>query len=181
MTAALLSLTTRAERILDRIAEVCLWLSAIGILGIALLLAGSSLRRYLFDAPISVTEELGGLLFMATTFLALTAGFLRGRHVRLELLWRALPPRTAAISEFVGLLTALFALGILVDETWKATLFSYELGGRSVMTELLLWPWRLIMPVTLGLMAIAVALRSLRLALGGFTPIADDAPPHGGV
>lgn len=165
-----MKLTSRAEHVVGRIAEVCAGAAALGIFGIVVLLTASSLKRYLFHSPISVTEELGGLMFMATTFLSLAWGFIQGRHVRLELLWRVLPPKAAGTFEIIGLVAAIIGLGILANETWLATLLSYDLQGRSVMTELLLWPWRLIMPLTLLLLIAAIALRCVRIALGGFQP-----------
>lgn len=174
MTETLTKITSRAEHVVARIAEICAGASALGILGIVILLTASSLKRYVLNSPISVTEELGGLMFMATTFLALTWGFVRGRHVRLELLWRVLPPKLAGAFEVIGLVAAVAGLGILAIETWNATLLSYELQGRSVMTELLLWPWRLIMPLTLFLLIAAILLRCVRIARGGFVPPPDE-------
>lgn len=169
-----MKITSRAESVVSRIAEVCAGVAALGIFGIVILLTASSLKRYLLNSPISVTEELGGLMFMATTFLSLAWGFVRGRHVRLELLWRVLPPKLAGTFEIVGLVAAIIGLGILANETWNATLLSYDLRGRSVMTELLLWPWRLIMPLTLLLLIAAIVLRCARIALGGFVPPEDE-------
>lgn len=173
MSDTLLKITARAEHIVARIAELCAGAAALGIFGIVILLTASSLKRYLLNSPISVTEELGGLMFMATTFLALAWGFVQGRHVRLELLWRVLPPKLAGVLEVVGLVAAIIGLGILVIETWNATLLSYDLQGRSVMTELLLWPWRLIMPLTLLLLIVAIVLRCMRIAFGGFVVAPD--------
>lgn len=155
----------RVDAWIRRLAHACACLSAVGLFGIVALLTLSSLKRYVLHTPIEVTEELGGLLFMATTFLALTEGFVRGRHVRLELLWRRLPSPWREATEVVGQVLVLIGVGVVVRETWFATTFSYQLGGRSVMTNLLLWPWRLVMPATLSLFSAAVAVRALRTVL----------------
>ncbi len=168
MTRALNKFLDRMDRMLAFLADLCVYASAVGILGIAILLCASSIKRYLFHAPITVTEELGGLLFMATTFLAITGGFVRNRHVRLELLWRHIPTRFVPVCEFLMLLTVNFALGVLVIETWKATTMSFEFHNRSVMTEIVLWPWRMVMPFCLGLFMAIATVRCLRLLLSGF-------------
>jgi TRAP-type C4-dicarboxylate transport system permease small subunit len=175
----------RLEVAVARLALWCAYLAALGIFGIVALLVTSSLKRYLFHTPIHVTEELGGLLFLATTFLAVTHGFVRNRHVRLELLWRVLPGRWRRLFEVLGHLMALLALAILIRETYAMAEFSYELRARSVMTELLLWPWRLLIPATLSLLLLAVALRTsvmlLKMAVGA--PLADredEASPAAG-
>lgn len=161
-----------AELVLDRLdgyvrrmAHWCVCASAVGIFFIVGLLAVSSTKRYLFDAPIHMTEELGGLMFMATTFLAITQGFVQERHVRLELLWRYLRYPWRQLLEVAGYALVLVALPVLVYQTWGAAMLSYELGAHSVMADLLMWPWRLVMPLTLGLFTCAVALRMVRVAV----------------
>ena len=164
----LLSVARRIELIQQYIAHVARWsayMSAIGIFFIVLLLVGSSLKRYLFQQPIHVTEELGGLLFLATTFLGLTYGFVRNRHVRLELFWRKIPSPWNTISEAIGYVLCIGGLTILVRETWALTVFSYDIQGKSVMTELILWPWRLIIPAILTFLGLAIFVRLLQVVL----------------
>jgi len=139
--------------------------SAAGILLIVVLLVTSSLKRYLFQQPIHVTEELGGLLFLGTTFCGLVYGFTQNRHVRLELFWRLLPHPWRELMEVLGYVLCLVALGVIIKQTWATTVFSYEIQGRSVMTEILLWPWRLLIPAVLLLLALAVFSRSVVIVL----------------
>ena len=164
----LLAVVRRIELIQQYIAHVARWsayLSAMGIFFIVMLLVGSSLKRYLFQQPIHVTEELGGLLFLATTFLGLTYGFVRNRHVRLELFWRKIPSPWNKITEAVGYVLCIAALTILVSETWALTVFSYDIQGKSVMTEFLLWPWRMIIPTILTFLGLAIFVRLLIIVL----------------
>ena len=164
----LLSVVRRIELIQQYIACVARWtayISAIGIFFIVLLLVGSSLKRYLFQQPIHVTEELGGLLFLATTFLGLTYGFVKNRHVRLEVFWRKIPSPWNNISEAIGYVLCIGGLTILIRETWALTVFSYDIQGKSVMTELILWPWRLIIPVILTFLGLAIFVRLLQIVL----------------
>ena len=173
----LLSLVRKIELIQQYIAHVARWsayVSAVGIFSIVLLLVGSSLKRYLFQQPIHVTEELGGLLFLATTFLGLTYGFVKNRHVRLEVFWRKIPSPWNNVTEAIGYVLCIGGLTILVRETWALTAFSYDIQGKSVMTELLLWPWRLIMPVILTFLGLAIFVRLLQIGLQLFV----DKPAH---
>ena len=149
----------------DRVARWCAYTSAAGIFVIAALLTISTLKRYVFLTPIPETEELGGLLFMATTFLALAHGLTRDRHVRLELLWRYLPGRWQDAASMVGYLLMMIALAVLITVTWNTAIGSYVAQSRSVMTEILLWPWRMIIPATLTLMLAATAVRFVALGL----------------
>ncbi len=150
---------------IDHLARWCAYASAAGILAIAALLTISSLKRYIFLTPIPETEELGGLMFMATTFLALAHGLTKDRHVRLELLWHYLPGRWQDAASLLGYLLFMIALGVLISETWTNALGSYAEQNRSVMTDILLWPWRMIMPTTLMLVLMAAIMRFVLLAL----------------
>ncbi len=155
----------RLARWADCLARWCAYASAIGIFFIAALLTVSSLKRYIFLTPIQETEELGGLLFMATTFLAIAYGLSQDRHVRLELLWRFLPARWQEQCSLLGYVLVMIALVVLVMETWHTGLGSYAMQNRSVMTELLLWPWRMIMPAALAVVLAVCTLRFLDLVL----------------
>jgi TRAP-type C4-dicarboxylate transport system permease small subunit len=157
-----------AEGLQALVAGVARWLayaSAAGTFLIVALLVTSSMKRYLFQQPIHVTEELGGLLFLGTTFFGLVYGFTQNRHVRLELFWRLLPHPWQELMEVLGYVLCIAALALLIQQTWATTVFSYEIQGRSVMTEILLWPWRLIIPAVLLLLAIAIFARSLVVVL----------------
>ena len=162
----LLAVVRRVEVAQQYIALTARWgayISAIGIFFIVLLLVGSSLKRYLFQQPIHVTEELVGL----------TYGFVRNRHVRLELFWRKIPSPWNKISESIGYVLCIGALVILVRETWLLTIFSFDIQGKSVMTELLLWPWRLIIPTILAFLGLAIFVRLLITVLRLFV---DESP-----
>jgi len=164
----LLSVVRRIELIQQYIGHAARWsayIAAIGIFFLVLLLVGSSLKRYLFQQPIHVTEELGGLLFLATTFFGLTYGFVQNRHVRLELFWRKIPSPWNNICEAIGYILCIGGLAILIRETWSLTIFSYNLQSRSVMTEFLLWPWRLIIPTVLTFLGLAIFVRLLSIIL----------------
>ena len=163
------------QKTLSLIALWCAYAAAVGIFLIVALLVTSSTKRYLFQEPIHVTEELGGLLFLGTTFFGITYGFVSNRHVRLELLWRYLPFPWRHVLEILGYVLCLLALVLLIYQTWAMTAFSYELQGRSVMTELLLWPWRLIMPAMLSLLLATIVARALVIALR----LASGEPPPG--
>jgi TRAP-type C4-dicarboxylate transport system permease small subunit len=93
--------------------------------------------------------------------------------VRLELFWRKIPSPWNKISESIGYVLCIGALVILVRETWLLTIFSFDIQGKSVMTELLLWPWRLIIPTILAFLGLAIFVRLLITVLRLFV---DESP-----
>jgi TRAP-type transport system small permease protein len=162
---------------LDR---ACTWLAglaarvaALGILAIVVLLVLSSMQRYVMGAPIPITEELAGLLFLASAFLSLAYGFTENRHVRLELLWRMLRSPWREVAELVGLLLAVVALVALIIVTIQLGTDSFRGGNLSEMTEILLWPWRMLMSFGLGLLLLAII---VRIAMQSLELVSDSDP-----
>ena len=159
---------------LDR---ACTWLAdvaakgaAYGIMAIVVLLVLSSLQRYVIGSPIPITEELAGLLFLGSAFLSLAYGFTENRHVRLELLWKLLRSPWREAAELIGLVLAVVALIALIIVTYQLGAESFHGGHLSEMTEIVLWPWRMVMSFGLGLLLLAIvvrlATRSLELVFG---------------
>jgi len=141
------------------------YVAAAAVAAIMALLVVSSLRRYVFGMPVAQTEELGSLLFLAVCVLSIPYGFARGRHVRVDFVWRRFSPRLRLGLEAVGLLLGALALLVLVRETWDLTVFSFKIGARSDMSEINLWPWRFVLSLGLALFTAAIGLRAAVIAL----------------
>ena len=172
-------------RSLDRactwLAELAAKLAACGIVAIVVLLVLSSIRRYVAGSPIPITEELAGLLFLASAFLSLAYGFTQNRHVRLELLWKFLRSPWREAAELIGLVLAIIALVALIIVTYELGIDSLRGGHLSEMTEIVLWPWRLIMSFGLGLLLLAIVVRLARQGMElvlhpEFRPKSDEDP-----
>ena len=172
-THRLLAAATRIETAAAVLARVLAFAAAAAVAAIMTLLVVSTIRRYALGTPVPQTEELGSLLFLAVCLLSIPYGFARGRHVRIDFVSRFLPPRWRLAFEAAGLMLGALALLILVRETWDLTVFSFEIGARSDMSELALWPWRFVLPLGLGLFTAAITLRALVIALRliGRTPV----------
>ena len=125
------------------------------------------------------------LLFLAMSLLAIPIGLFHGRHVRLDLVSRHLPDRWRLGLEAVGLLVACAALGLLVRETLLSTFFAYDIGARTDMNEIRIWPWQLLLPVGLGLLLLGLAARALvvalRIAAGRFAEERPEPADSGGL
>lgn len=172
-------------RVLDRacawLAELAAKMAGIGIVAIVVLLVVSSLRRYVLGSPIPITEELAGLLFLGSAFLSLAYGFTQNRHVRLELLWKLLRSPWREVAELMGLVLAVVALIALIIVTYQLGAESFRGGHLSEMTEIVLWPWRMVMSFGLGLLLLAIvvrlATRTLELVSGSATISPPDKEP----
>jgi TRAP-type C4-dicarboxylate transport system permease small subunit len=152
----------RLDSIIGAIVRVMVYAAtAAGIL-LSAFVALSAFMRYLVGAPFAFTEEFVGLLFSAMVFLALPYCSHAGQHIRVTLLTDHLPPSWRAYSSVAStLFTLLFCIlfaWISFDFAWT----SYELGARSDIGRLLLWPWMATMPLACLFMAVAALLHALR-------------------
>jgi TRAP-type C4-dicarboxylate transport system permease small subunit len=159
--SALGKLLEVAERCIERISQALGVAAAAAVAGIVVLLAGSSIQRYLIGNPIPITEELVALLFAALSFLSIAEGFVRNQQIRLEIVWRRLPPVAQGWAIIIGQFFSLAVIILLGRWTFDFAFTSLELGSRSYVSEILLWPWMMLVPVSLGVLALAVFVRAL--------------------
>ena len=159
--SALRPLVERAEAMSSRAARAMTAVSAIAAAAIVVVLTFSSLQRYLLAKPIPATEEVAAYLFVAMAFLAMVGAMVERRHIRLLVVWRRLPERLQAWAMFVGNLGAIVVLGFIFWETFKFARSSYQFGARSYVADLPEWPWMMLIPASLALLAVAVVVRAL--------------------
>ncbi len=152
-----------------RYAERAMWIvswmqgvtASLSVAAMVSLLVASSLGRYVFGKPIAVTEELGALLFVTLAFMSMTEGFMSDRQVRIQLVWRSLPPRVQGWSMIAGHGLSVGALAVVIDATWDFAFFSYQVGAKTYITEIIEWPWMMLIPMSLGIFATATIVRML--------------------
>ncbi|MEM1427907.1 MAG: TRAP transporter small permease [Pseudomonadota bacterium] len=152
--------TRRAEAVLR---PLCMGLAALATLAgaaIVALLGASVLMRHVAGAPFRFTEELVGLFVTAAFFLALPLVTLNGDHVRVRLLVAALPPRGA---RWARLAAGLFGIVFCVWFVWLCLPwfeFAFDRRIKTEVARLLMYPWMALMPLSLGLAALALAVRA---------------------
>lgn len=171
------TLIDRAEHAVAACSRLMGVAAALAVAGIVVLLVSSSVRRYLLGSPIPVTEELTALLFAALSFLSIVEGFVHDRQIRVGIVWRRLPRPLRNWTMLAGHVLTLVVLGWLVRWTFEFSLVSLELGSRTYVSELLLWPWMMLIPGSLALLGLAVAVRALvdlRATLRG-EPVREEA------
>lgn len=152
-------LAQRVNRAADLAAIALAGLGAIALLFTAFLLGFASIRRYVVDAPLPFSDELVGFLLVCIAFLAIADGFMKGRQVRLLFLWKLLPPRVRNIAYLAGHVFTLAVLGAIVRESYEFARFSFEIGAKSPVADIIEWPWMAVIPVSVSLLMICVFLR----------------------
>jgi TRAP-type C4-dicarboxylate transport system permease small subunit len=153
-----------------------LMLHAATVCGIVLTIfvALSAVMRYVVGAPFPFTEELVGLLFSALVFLALPYVTLRRQHIQVTILTDCFPAGMRRGCDIAARLLIVLFAAWFGSYAWDFALTSYQLGSRSDMAGIPLWPW-------MGLIVLACLLMAVFVIIGprGDMPNDDSRPPSG--
>lgn len=125
------------------LSQIALWFSALGLIGMTMIITWQVFARYVLNSAPSWTEQAALLLMLWFILFAAAAGIREGFHIRLSLLQDALPPRAASI---LGVLCHLVVLVFgacmtvggaqLAVETWHHTIPTLGLPRGSAYLPL---------------------------------------------
>jgi TRAP-type C4-dicarboxylate transport system permease small subunit len=140
---------------LDRFYQVCGYLAAAFMIGIAIAIVAQIAAR-MRGVTLDATEA-AGLCLAASTFFGLAHTFRRGAHVRISLIVDKLPPQFRRGVELFNCLLGAVVVSFLAWHVSQLALQSYEYN--DVSPGLLAMPfWIPQTGVALGVIAFAVAL-----------------------
>ena len=101
--------------------------------------------RYLLSAPLAWGVDVGSLLLLLVFLSSLPDATVRGRHIRMELVYDKLPPPLRRMSDIVSALGGLCLSGFL---TYQSTLNAFEMfqhRERPVLVNIPFWPFAVVM------------------------------------
>ena len=129
-------------------------LAALSLLSILIVIVVSVVLRKFFDTPLYFTEELVGLLMSTSLFLALPMVTLNNQHIRVTLLLDSLKSRFPLLLKLVLALGSMVGIGFtgwifLEAIPWMDFAIYREL--KSETARILLYPFMLVVPVSIGL------------------------------
>lgn len=150
-----------AEALSRKLASLLTAIAAIAVGAIVVVLVFSSLQRYLLSSPIPATEEIAAYLFVCVAFSSMVGGLVEGRHIRVLAIWRKLPVAAQNWAMLAGHMASIAVLAVLIRQTFDFAWMSFEFGARSYVSDMQEWPWMMIIPGTLFLLAFSIACRAL--------------------
>ena len=154
-------------------------LAGLGVLVITGLITFDVLMRYFFDRPQLFVDEVASFVQVFVVFAGLAYTFRAGGHVRVDLVTSLLPRPARAWLRVVTLALGVAFLAVVMWVTAQSALAAYRYGRVSAVMLYPLWIPMGLIPLGLGLMAVAMAaalVSQLRASLG--PPIArDEVPP----
>lgn len=164
------------DRFVHRIEKFTALLSGFGVFALMMLGVAQVLLRKFFNIPIYGYIDLVEIMMSFLVFMALAYTERLGGHIRMELILTFLPKRLVNLFEVIGVLVGLFVVGVLTYYTMTHAWRSYTSGDSTMDAQIALWPSKLIVSLSLGLLFVR-----LLIALWGYTRliITPDATPYG--
>ncbi|MFK7862191.1 MAG: TRAP transporter small permease [Granulosicoccus sp.] len=134
-------------------------LAALCMVGIVMIITAAVVMRRLVGAPLHITEDIVGLMLSAVLFLGLPLVTLRSRHVRVSIVVNVLPARFAVLADLAAMLVGILFFGWIFIKALPWIEFAFVRNLKSETARLLLYPWMVILPVSVGLTWVIFAAR----------------------
>jgi len=149
---ALLNIAHRIDALNRTVGKLATWL----VLLACLVSAGNAFIRYAFSMSSNAWLELQWHMFAGVVMLGAAITLKLNQHVRVDLIYARLRPRTAAWVDLLGLLLFLMPATLLMAWlAWPMFFKSFAIGETSNNPGgLLLWPMQLMLPLGFGLLAL---------------------------
>ena len=142
-------------KVIERCSGILVHIAMWSVFAMMVLVVIDIALRTFAGSSLLLTEEVSGYLLVVVAFLAMAEALKQGRHVRVELLARWLPPRLQARLE---LILALAGLGAMIVVSWRSVIMVYRSYIRGVKI-----PGILLTPVYLPQIFMVIGLLALVL------------------
>ena len=147
---------------LARLSDGIILMSGIAVLAITLLISYDVLMRYFLDQPQLFVDELTSFLLVGVIFWGTAPTFLRGGHIRVDLLTNRLGSKLRRRMRIISLAIGIGFLAVVTYETAISAAVAYSLGRVSAVMLYPLWVAMLFIPLGLALMVLFMALSLVR-------------------
>ena len=165
----------KLSRLYGRLLDALVAIACLLLLGLTFVIGADVLLRNIGAGGIAPANELSEDALYLITLLAAPGLLRQGRHIRVDIVLRLLPPQAGWAIEWVSDAIGLVCCLYFVWYGAKAALDSFMSGSLSIKTLILPEWWLLApMPVAFALLALEFVFRMHRLALAERRP-RDDA------
>jgi TRAP-type C4-dicarboxylate transport system permease small subunit len=147
--------TLPAATTIDRLGE---FLCAAALVGMTVLIGAEAIARNVFNFSLQITDEIGGYLLVAVTFLSLSVAQVHGAYHQVELVQARLSPRTRLLSQIFFDLMSLAACLVVTWQLVRLNLNSWRSEDVA--------PTPLLTPLWIPQLSMAIGMALFCLALG---------------
>jgi len=150
-----------ADRWLSKLEDFFALLAAISIFVLMLLGITQVLGRQLFGMPVMGYIDLVELSMATFAFMAVAYCQRLSGHVRMDLFVRMAQGRARWLMEFVTTVLPLLLIGVLIYYSWDHFMRAYTSGDSTIDMEYPVWPSKLLVPLSFGLLFLRLLLQSI--------------------
>ncbi len=154
------------SKLFDRFILYFFYIGVVSGAIMASLILISSLLRYVINKPISFSDELSGLLFVTLAFLSFPYVLLKSEHIRLSVFTEKLSDRNKIVCRLFSVVVFFSFSVIFIFQSWEFMSFSKLIQARTDVSGIILWPWMLLMPISIFL-CVLVELRNIFRIVSG--------------
>ncbi|GAB7389094.1 TRAP transporter small permease [Bacillaceae bacterium] len=97
---------------------------AVSLAGMAILVFGNVVLRYVFNSGITWSEEMSRFLFIWMTFLGAIGALRDNEHLGVDILIKRLSPGKKRVVYTISNLLILYVLWLVLDGSWKVSLMN---------------------------------------------------------
>ncbi len=127
-------------------------IAALFIFGLMLIGVAQVLGRKILNMPVFGYIDLIEISMAAFAFLGIAWCERLGGHVRMDLLLARTRGRLRWAAEIFGTLVAMFVVAVLAYYGFEHFLRAYEFGDSTIDAEYPIWPSKLVVPLSFGLL-----------------------------
>ncbi len=142
----------RLDRLLAPVERAFNLIAALFIFGLMLIGVAQVLGRKILNMPVFGYIDLIEISMAAFAFLGIAWCERLGGHVRMDLFLARIHGRFRWFAEIFGTLVAMFLIAVLVYYGFTHFLRAYEFGDSTIDAEYPIWPSKLVVPVSFGLL-----------------------------
>jgi len=157
------------DRAMHAVEKFTALISGFGIFGLMLIGVVQIFGRKLFNAPIFGYIDIVEIAMSALVFLGLAYTERLGGHIRMELFVSFLKGRWLWAFELMGVLVGLVIVAVLTYYSYTHAMRAYDSGDTTIDAQYLLWPSKMIVSVSLGLLFVR-----LLVSLWGYVRLLAD-------
>lgn len=144
---------------IERVALAVLLVGGVGMLMSMFLGVADVVGTQLLGSPVPGAYEITESTMTLIVFGALAYAQIRRAHIRVELLYTHVGPRTKAAMDVLADVAAMVFFSLLLWQAWQEAEYSYQINERSVgLIRFPLYPARIVLAAGTALMILRLAL-----------------------
>ena len=166
------------DRLLFRVEQAFALIAALCIFALMMIAVGQIVSRKVFNAPLFGYIDMVELSMTTFAFLGIAYAERLGAHIRMEIVIGYFKGRAQWLAEAVGVLIALFVMGVLIYYGYEHAMRAYNSGDSTIDAMYPWWPSKMMVPIAFSLLWLRLLLSLACYVRLFFNPDAEPIGVH---